>query len=166
MGQQAAVGIFNRKVFLVDLHGGNQHFSGQCKKTRVEVSGDRHRPFIQGGNFLQQVFFDVGDAVDCRRGFLRGITDQGFSLLKISNDFAFLVQDVLILFRAGDGQFFGRMEAVSSCSRSGFQPQDFGFNDLIAVEQDRPMHGSDEFCGEAAPAHSFGDRQACDALAG
>jgi hypothetical protein len=28
VGQQAAVGIFNRKVFLVDLHGGNQHFSG------------------------------------------------------------------------------------------------------------------------------------------
>ncbi len=62
MRQQAAIPVGDVKIFLVFLHGQDQRFRGHGQEPFLEGAGQRHRPFHQCGDLVQQVVVDHRDA--------------------------------------------------------------------------------------------------------
>ena len=60
--------VLDREVALVILERRDQHFARQRQEARLERPGDRHRPFDQRGDFLEQRLLDDRPAVQAQRG--------------------------------------------------------------------------------------------------
>ena len=147
------------------LHGGNQGFCRHLKEPLLETTHQRNRPFVQGGDFVQQIFINHGFAT----GFLLGqLGHTGTDLLpalgEIGNHVAFLLENDLVVVWCRHNQGFRAVEAVTAGLVTRSQAHDGRLNHLVAEQHDYPVHRAHEFGAVGTPAHALGNRQAGQGL--
>ena len=163
---QLAVGVGQREVFLVGLHGQDQAFLRHGQELFLELAFVDHRPFDQRGHFVQQRFRHqhlVGAGLGQQFGadFLLALLDAGQHL-------AFGRQRGGVAVGVGDGdRALARrgQEAVAFAGVGGGQAQQRQWQHGGAVQRDQAVRRTHELHGGAVGtliAHHFRNRQLGD----
>ena len=152
------------EVALVPLHRRDEHRVGQREEGRVEVAGDRHRPFDECGVLCKQFGIDERLCAECARFAFDLLADALHARLEPGHDAAFLAERRLVPSRV-----FERdaprpaevvVEAVPAGGAPGADPEDLRLDDLPAVHQHHPVHGAHELGVAIRPPHAPRRRQA------
>ncbi len=164
MRQQLPALRADRKIFLVGLHGGDEHLGRQVQEARLKAAEDRHGPLDQRGDFIQEVGVDHGLPLDGQgRGFGQ-LLDLLLAPGKIDQHPPLMLENTRI--------FSGRIQRQLGCPMKSVPPghtatlnsKDFGLNHLRSHHQHDPMDRADKFSRPVAPTHALGNRQAGEGL--
>ncbi len=156
--QQLAVGIQQAEVLLVILHGRDQRFLRHLKEAFLEAAHQRHRPFDQRGDFVQQVRrHDGGALLLCSQRVDAALDD--LAALGEIGDHVRAAQGLGISRRTGDGDLIRVVEAVAAGQVTGTLRENLAGHDLITQQHDQPLGRADEFGLAGTPAHALGNRQ-------
>jgi hypothetical protein len=161
---QLAVRIRQREVFLVGLHGQDQAFLRHRQEDFLEAALVHHRPFDQGGHFIQQRFRHQ-DLVGAGLG-QQLAADRFLALFRAGDDLALVLQHggVVVGMRDVEG-FAVRQEAVAEGAAAAGQAEQRQRHDGVAVQGQQRVDRAHELHGlavRALVAHHFRDRQLGD----
>ena len=156
--QQLTVHIQQAEVFLVVLHGGDQGFLRHIEETLFERAHQRHRPFHQGGHFVQQAWRHDGGAFLQAGQFFGALADQLATLIGVGQHIS-SAQVVEVVGRRSDTHAFWMMEAVTTGLTTGLLGEDGAIDDLVTEQHHQPLGRTHELFLARTPAHALGDRQ-------
>ena len=163
-GQQAAISGGDREVFLMALHGRDQHLLRQLEKVRAEFAGKGRGPFNQRGDLIEQGRVKPGLAPPLPGEASGPGLDQGPALIEIGHHPACLLQGRGIVRRSFDANFSRVMEAMSVAEGPGTHAKHGMPKRRLAKQDQRPSDRSRELGFMAAPAHTSGDGQTLQGL--
>ena len=162
MPERTIVGL-DRKIALVPLDRGDHDLARQLEEARVEASRDRHGPFDERRDLVEQRRLDESASPEFGGERRDPGVDRGTPYRDV-RDHMGLAQSVRIAIGAGERDRRRRVKAVTARYASCVKPEDFGGNEFLAVQQHDPVHRPHEFCSMCAPAHALRDRQSGDRL--
>ena len=96
MRHQCAVFAGDGEVALVSLHRRGEHCIGQHEEGRVEVAGDRDRPFDERGVFFEELRVDERPPAERLRFAFHLLADDLHALLEPGHHAAFVAERRLV----------------------------------------------------------------------
>ena len=156
---QPALCVAHREVALVLLHRRDRHLGRQLEELRVEAAGERHRPFDQGRDLVEQRGVDDGVAADALRRRRDAGADGFAPRVDVGHDLAALQQRRHVGRRRRQTDRLRRHEAVAVGEVAGAHPEYLGVDHLATEQHHDPVHRAHELRLARAPAHAPGDRQ-------
>ena len=156
--QQLAVAIEQAEIFLVVLHGGDQRFLRHVEEAFLEGADQRHRPFDQGADFIQQRRRHDGGALLCGSQFIDPGDDLRAAFGEVCNHIG-AAQVFGVVGRRADAHLVVGVEAVATGNPAGALGEDFAIDHLVTEQHHQPLAWADKFGLARAPAHTFRDRQ-------
>ena len=147
-----------QKVLLVVLHGGDQRFLRYVEETLFERTDQRHRPFDQGGHFIQQCRRHDGGAVLGLGQFLDAGGDLLAALGKVGNHEG-ATQVMGVAGGALDHHVVVGVETMATGHTAGLLREDFAIDHVVTEQHHQPLGRADELFLACSPAHALGDRQ-------
>ncbi len=156
--QQRAVGTDHREEALVGLDRGDDDRVRQAHEIGRQLAADRHRPFGQVHDLVEQVVRQPRAAPECRGRRL----DLGPDALPTQagiDQHPGLFERRLIVTDAC--QLDGRrmMETMTVAVATGAVAEQLQVQHVVAEQRDDPVHRSQEALLATAPAHRLGQRQ-------
>ena len=128
------------------------------EETLFERAHQRHRPFHQGGHFVQQAWRHDGGAFLQAGQLFGALADQLATLVGIGQHIGG-AQVVEVVGRRGDTHALRVVEAVTTGIAAGFLGKDGAIDDLVTEQHHQPLGRTHELFLARAPAHALGDRQ-------
>ena len=156
--QQFAVAIEQAEVLLVVLHGGDQRFLRHFEEAFLERTHQRHRPFHQRADFIQQISRHDGGALLLGGQFGDTGADQRAAFIQVGQHIG-AAQVFQVGRRLGNAHLIRVMEAVATGQTPGLLGEDFAVDHLVTKQHYQPLGWADEFGLACAPAHALGNRQ-------
>ncbi len=145
----------HREVALVDLHRGDEHFSGQLQVTAVKGAGDRHRVLHQVGHLLEEGFIDER-APPHRCSLLRQLFPDHLTAFLLIEDDPVPPERVKVVVNAVDSDRPGRKKAVPESLPSRKDPGKGKGKRRGAVKSEQPAHRPGETISFVLPVHRPG----------
>ena len=146
------------------LHRRGEHRVGQREEGRVEVAGDRDRPFDERGVLFEQCRVDERPPPERPRFAFDLLADHLHARLEPGHDAAFVAERSFVPPRVFERDAPRAaevvVEAVPAGDAPGADPEDLRLDDLPAVHQHHPVHGTHELGVTVRPSHPPWRRQA------
>ncbi len=126
------------------FHGRDQRFRRHAQEVFIEGTGQCYRPFVQRGDFFQQVVINDGFTAQLFAfgGYL--LSDQLCPFCGIRH-YPGVTQFAFVFARRADGDFPRGVETVTAGGITGFQTQHFSVDHVIAEQHDQPVRRPYEF---------------------
>ena len=162
MRRQFATALFERKIFLVIAHDGDQNLIRQRQKSGIEIPGDHGGQFIEVGDHLQQVrvLVNFQAALLGVRGQFRCNLGRA---LRRTDDHAVGLKFLFVIGEIADGDLVRAEEAVTTSLASGVYAGVREPQRLPVQGGDDPTDGPDEAGAvESRPGHGAGPSQVVD----
>ena len=156
--QQLAVRIEQAEVLLVVLHGADQRLLRHFEETFLERADQRHRPFDQGGDFIQQRWRHDSRALLGGGQFVDAAADDLAALGEVGQHIG-AAQVFGVVRRAADAHFAVGMEAMATGHAIGLLREDFAVDHSVAEQHHQPLGRAHELVAPGGPAHALGNRQ-------
>ena len=151
--------VHDWEIPLMVLHGADQRLGRHLQKPPIEITGQRHRPFHQRRHLVEQ--FRLDDRLPPQLGGHRlGLgADRRAALGEVGDNPTGVGQLPDVIGRSLQADRLGMVEAMAARLPARRDPHQHGGNDLVAEQQNEPVHRPHEFIVAIAPAHPLGDRQ-------
>ena len=156
--QQLTVHVQQAEVLLVVLHGGDQGFLRHVEETLFERAHQRHRPFHQGGHFVEQAWRHDGSAFLQAGQLFGALADQLATLIGVGQHIS-SAQIVEVVGRRSDAHAFWMMETVTTGITTSLLGEEGAIDDLVTEQHHQPLGWAHELFLARTPAHALGDRQ-------
>ncbi len=160
--QQMTLRVLDGEVTLMVLQGRDEHFARQRQEILIEAAADRHRPFDQRGDFVQQSVAEQRVSAELGGGGRDSIFDRLAPGVEARQHIAAPSQGPFVRGRRSDSDRLGCVEAMPACSIPRGSVQHPCRDDFLSVKHHEPMHRSDELRGPRSPVHAACDRQSIE----
>ncbi len=155
--QQLAVRIEQAEILLVVLHGADQRFLRHLEEAFLEGADQRHRPFHQRSDFIQQCRRHDGRALLGGGQFVDAAADELAALGEIGQHVG-AAQVFGVAGRAADAHVTVGVEAVTTGHAPGLLREDLAVDHGVAEQHHQPLGRAHEFVTAGGPTHTLGNR--------